>query len=51
MDELMELVRAEFEKYLQAKTGWGRNEIMAAFDKAWVLGMAKYARKKGIVLD
>lgn len=29
-----ELIREEFEKELAAKTGWGRNEIMAAFDRA-----------------
>lgn len=47
----MELVREEFEKLLKEKTGWGRNEVMTAFDKAWIFGMAKYAREKGISLD
>lgn len=28
------LLREEFEKELAAKTGWGRNEIMAAYDRA-----------------
>lgn len=27
-------LRTELEKQLQAKTGWGRNEVLAAFDKA-----------------
>ena len=29
-----ELLREEFEKEMSAKTGWGRNDIMAAFDRA-----------------
>ena len=29
-----ELLREEFEKEMAAKTGWGRNDIMAAFDRA-----------------
>lgn len=29
-----ELLREEFEKEMQAKTGWGRNDVMAAFDRA-----------------
>lgn len=51
MDRLMVLVREEFEKLLKEKTGWGRIEVMAVFDKAWIFGMAKYAREKGINLD
>jgi hypothetical protein len=51
MDKLMEYVREEFERLLSTKTGWGRNEVMAAFDKAWIFGMARYAREKGISLD
>lgn len=34
MVKYLELLRGEFEKQLQAKTGWGRNEIMQAFDRA-----------------
>lgn len=29
-----ELLREEFEKEMAKKTGWGRNDIMAAFDRA-----------------
>lgn len=29
-----EVVREEFEKELATKTGWGRNEILSAFDRA-----------------
>ncbi len=29
-----ELFREEFEAEMQAKTGWGRNDILAAFDRA-----------------
>lgn len=51
MDKLLFFVRDEFEKILSQKTGWGRNEIMAAFDKAWVFGIARYAKEKGISID
>ncbi len=51
MDKLLVYVREEFEKLLSTKTGWGRNEVMMLFDKAWVFGMARYAREKGIPLD
>lgn len=51
MDKLVEYIREEFEKILQQKTGWGRNEVMTAFDKAWIIGMSRYAREKGISLD
>jgi hypothetical protein len=29
-----ELFREEFEKEMSAKTGWGRNDVMSAFDRA-----------------
>lgn len=32
--QLMDLVRKNFHDRLQAKTGWGRNDVMAEFDKA-----------------
>ena len=31
---LMEEIRKAFVAELQAKTGWGRNEVIAAYDKA-----------------
>lgn len=31
---LIEAARKEFQKALQAKTGWGRNEILNTFDRA-----------------
>lgn len=51
MDKLLEYVGQEFEKLLSPKTNWGRNEVMSAFYKAWVIGMARYAREKGVNLD
>jgi hypothetical protein len=30
--KLLELIKAKFEARLQAKTGWGRNEILAAYN-------------------
>lgn len=47
----MVYVREEFEKLIGQKTGWGKNEVMMLFDKAWIFGMARYAREKGISLD
>lgn len=32
--KLVELIRQKFEARLQAKTGWGRNDVMAEYDKA-----------------
>ena len=31
---LINIVREEFTKQLQAKTGWGRLEVIACFDRA-----------------
>lgn len=50
VDELLAFVGEEFEKLLQTKTSWGRNEVMSLFYKAWVLGLSRYARKKGVDL-
>lgn len=50
MDRLMDLVRQEFEKIIMSKVQWGRREIMFAFDQAWIFGMARYAKEKGIDL-
>lgn len=32
--KLMELIRAKFKARLEAKTGWGRNDVMAEYDLA-----------------
>jgi hypothetical protein len=32
--KLIELIKEEFSKRLEAKTGWGRNEIMKAFNES-----------------
>jgi hypothetical protein len=50
MDELLAFVGEEFEKLLKEKTNWGRNEVMNMFYKAWILGLSRYARKKGVDL-
>ena len=34
MKKLVAAIRADFLRRLEAKTGWGRNEIIAAFDAA-----------------
>lgn len=30
--QLLELIRVKFQKKLSEKTGWGRNDVMAAYD-------------------
>lgn len=37
----LDSLRTELEQQLQAKTGWGRNEILAAFDKAVIAHLLK----------
>jgi hypothetical protein len=51
MDKLVDYIREELEKQIKLKRSWARIEIMPLFDKAWILGMARYAREKGINLD
>lgn len=52
MEKLLEYVREEFIKILQGPgVSWNKQGILAAFDKAWVFGLSRYAREKGIVID
>lgn len=51
MEKLLEYVGEELEKLIVMKRSWARIEIMPLFYKAWILGMAKYAREKGLPLD
>lgn len=44
-EEDLTRLREELEKQLQAKTGWGRNEVMAAFDKAVISLLLKELNK------
>ena len=44
-------IREEFEKEIGTKTGWGKNEIMVAFDKACAKAIMRYAKDKGVILD
>lgn len=32
--KLIELIKTKFKERLQAKTGWGRNDVIAEFDAA-----------------
>ena len=34
VDEFRSILREEFLRRMQAKTGWGRNEIMQQYDQA-----------------
>jgi len=47
---LYDIVREEFLKELALKTGWGRVEVMQAFDKAFARGMIRYAQMNGMDL-
>ncbi len=37
----LDSLRAELEAQLQAKTGWGRNEVLSAFDRAVIALLLK----------
>jgi len=50
MDEFIKILREKFEDQLSNKTGWGRNEVMIAFDKACIGAIITYATKKNINL-
>lgn len=47
---LYDYIREEFEKEISTKTGWGKNEIMVAFDKAAARAIVRYAQSKGVDL-
>lgn len=46
----LDILREEFEEAIKVKTGWGKNEIMVAFDKASIRALARYAKLKGLEL-
>lgn len=48
MDRFLDLLREEFEKTIETKTGWGKNEVMVAFDRASIAALIKYAKEKGL---
>jgi len=35
-DDFHDRLRANFERQISSKTGWGKNEVMQAFDKALI---------------
>lgn len=39
--EYIKAIREEFLKELEAKTGWGRNEVISAFDRAATVAGAR----------
>jgi len=51
MDKFLDILREEFEKRMEKKTGWGKNEVLIEFDKASITALIKYATNKGIVID
>lgn len=51
MDKLLAYVGEELEKILSGPgVSWNKVGVMNAFYKAWVLGLSRYAREKGIDL-
>lgn len=48
---LIEIIREEFEAVIKTKTGWGKNDVLIAFDKACIAGMIRYAKENKISLD
>lgn len=43
IEKLIEDIRSEFHKQLETKTGWGRNEVKTAFERAVTTALAKNA--------
>lgn len=50
MDLFLKLLREEFLKKIDLKTGWGKNEVMVAFDQASISALIAYAKAKKIDL-
>lgn len=48
---LIEILNEEFEKVIQTKNSWGKNEILTEFNKAWIRAMLRYAKQEKIVLE
>lgn len=45
--DLIVALRAAFEEELKAKTGWGRVEVAAALERAFVKALAENLQLKG----
>jgi hypothetical protein len=43
-----DVLREEFLREMGIKTGWGRVEVIAAFDRAFARAVVRYAALKGI---
>lgn len=43
IEKLIQDIRREFHKQLEAKTGWGRNEVKAVFERAVTNALARNA--------
>ena len=44
--QVVEAVREEMHELLQAKTGWGRNEVELILEKAISNALARFVRRK-----
>jgi hypothetical protein len=42
VQKLVELLREALLQRLATKTGWGRNEVMSAFDQAFIDAVVRY---------
>lgn len=44
--QLVQALREEFVAQLRVKTGWGRNEVMQAFERALTEALARFVGKR-----
>lgn len=47
----IDILGEELEAQLATKTGWGRNEVRQAYDKACVKALIRLAKEQGVVLE
>jgi hypothetical protein len=50
IEAIYEEVRMAFDQEVSKPTP-NQIDIMATFDRAWAIGLARYARKNGIIID
>jgi hypothetical protein len=50
MDKFFVILEEEFNLIISQKNGWGKNEVMTAFHKAFAIAVSKYAGMMGINL-
>ena len=48
-NDIVALIREEFAKRLQAKTGWGRNDVMKEYDQAVSTVIMRIAAENNLI--